>query len=93
MLARASPQDVSALNVFPAVIVELGDLAEPIVEVRHDCSGDALLARLTRHSVERLALEPGVRVHALIKSVAPVRRSLSSPSREDPAADMEAFDC
>ena len=90
MLAKTSPQDVSALNVFPAVIAEIGQTDDPIVEVRLDCSGDALVARLTSYSVERLGLAPGVHVHALIKSVALDRRSLSGPWRDGPAADVEA---
>jgi len=92
MLAKSLPQDVSALNVFPATIAEVGPGEGPIVEVRLDCSGDALIARLTRYSVERLHLEPGARVHVLINSVALDRRSLSGPWREGPAADMEALD-
>jgi molybdate transport system ATP-binding protein len=92
MLATTSPQDVSALNVFPALIVEMGDTAEPIVEVRLDCSGDALVARLTRHSIERLSLAPGVRVHALIKSVALDRRSLGGATEDVSGADAEAND-
>jgi molybdate transport system ATP-binding protein len=69
ILAKARPEDVSALNIFPTTIVEIGNPAGPVVDVRLDCSGDALIARLTRYSVERLALAPGVQVHALIKSV------------------------
>jgi molybdate transport system ATP-binding protein len=92
MLAKSLPQDVSALNVFPATIAEIGPRVGPIVDVRLDCSGDSLIARLTRFSVERLHLQPGARVHVLIKSVALDRRSLSGPWREGPAADVEALD-
>jgi molybdate transport system ATP-binding protein len=70
----------------------MGDIAEPIVEVRLDCSGDALVARLTRHSIERLSLAPGVRVHALIKSVALDRRSLGGATADVSGADAEAND-
>jgi molybdate transport system ATP-binding protein len=78
--------------VFPATIAEIGPRVGPIVDVRLDCSGDSLIARLTRFSVERLHLQPGARVHVLIKSVALDRRSLSGPWREGPAADVEALD-
>jgi hypothetical protein len=37
------------------------------------------MARLTRYSIERLQLAPGVPVYALVKSVALDRRSLSGP--------------
>ena len=60
----------------------------PIVDVRVDCGGEALLARLTRYSVERLGLAPGTPVHALVKSVALDRRSLSGP--RSPAAGPDA---
>jgi molybdate transport system ATP-binding protein len=79
MLARSLPADVSALNVLPGVIADLAAREGPIVEVRLDCHGEALLARLTRYSVERLGLAPGVPVYALLKSVALDRRSLSGP--------------
>ena len=38
-------------------------------DVRLDCNGAMLMARLTTKSVERLALAPGRPVHAVIKSV------------------------
>ena len=57
----------------------------PIVEIRLDCSDEALIGRLTRYSVERLGLTLGAQVHALIKSVALDRRSLSGTIRPPPA--------
>jgi len=76
MLARSAPTDLSALNVLPGVVADIGPHDGSIVEVRIDCSGEALIARLTRYSVERLDLRPGTPVFALIKSVALDRRSL-----------------
>ena len=38
-------------------------------EVKLDCNGAALTARLTVKSVQRLALAPGKPVYAVIKSV------------------------
>jgi len=90
MLAKSAPHDISALNIFPAVIAALGQQEGPIVEVKLDCSGDAILARLTRQSVEVLGLARGVHVHAVIKSVALDRRSLSGPWKDGPVADTEA---
>jgi molybdate transport system ATP-binding protein len=40
------------------------------VDVQLDCGGDAVVARVTRKSVEALGLKPGLRVHAIIKSIA-----------------------
>ena len=80
MLARSPPQDLSALNILPGVIAEIGPRDGPIAEIRVDCGGEALIARLTRYSVERLRLDLGVPVFALIKSVALDRRNLGGPS-------------
>ena len=79
MLAKSAPPDLSALNVLPGVVADIAARDGPIVEIRLDCNGDALVARLTRYSVERLGLAPGAPVYALIKSVALDRRSLSGP--------------
>jgi molybdate transport system ATP-binding protein len=69
MIARQRPEDMSALNVMPAVVQEVGPLAGPGVEIKLDCNGEALVARLTRYSAERLALRAGVPVFAIVKSV------------------------
>jgi molybdate transport system ATP-binding protein len=79
MLAKSTPADISALNVLPGVVADVGPPSGPIIEIRLDCNGDALIARLTRYSVERLGLASGTPVFALIKSVALDRRSLSGP--------------
>lgn len=92
MLAKSAPADLSALNILAGVIVDMRAAEGPIVEVRLDCKGDALLARLTRYSVERMGLAPGSAVHALIKSVALDRRSLSGPIQAAPGADADASD-
>jgi molybdate transport system ATP-binding protein len=79
MLARSAPTDVSALNVLPGLVAAIGPRDSPIVDIRIDCGGEALVARLTRYSVERLGLSVGTPVFALVKSVALDRRSLSGP--------------
>jgi molybdate transport system ATP-binding protein len=76
MLSLSRPDDISALNVFAATVSEIGAQDGPVVDVRLDCRGEALVARITRLSVDRLGLAPGVAVHALIKSIALERRSL-----------------
>jgi molybdate transport system ATP-binding protein len=92
MLARSAPTDLSALNVLPGVVADIAAREGPIVEIRLDCNGEALLARLTRYSVERLGLAPGVPVFALVKSVALDRRSLSGPIASRSGADADADD-
>jgi molybdate transport system ATP-binding protein len=88
MLALAPPDGLSALNVLPARVAEIGAGDGPIVDVRLDCNGDALTARLTRRSVERLGLAPGRAVHAVIKSIAFDSRSLSEAPRSTATADL-----
>jgi molybdate transport system ATP-binding protein len=69
-LSLAPPTGVSALNVLPGTVTEIGPRREgPAVELRLDCAGDVLLVRLTAKSVAAMALAPGSRVYAMIKSV------------------------
>ena len=74
MLSLARPEGLSALNVVPGIIeaVPQLDLSDPspITEVRLDCNGVLLLARITRKSLADLALAPGSHVFAVVKSVA-----------------------
>jgi molybdate transport system ATP-binding protein len=70
MIALAPPEQLSALNVLPGVVAEIGAGEGPIVDIRLDCAGEALIARLTRRSVETLGLAPGRPVYAVIKSIA-----------------------
>jgi molybdate transport system ATP-binding protein len=72
MLSLKPPQDISALNVLAGKVAEvalLNTTGGAQADVRLDCSGAPLLARLTVKSVQRLALEPGRPVYAVIKSV------------------------
>lgn len=72
MLSRARPEGLSALNVFPAVVLgvdaEVGDSASRLV--RLTCGDGTLLARITRRSVDVLGIAPGLPVFAIVKSVA-----------------------
>lgn len=68
MLSLRPPQDISALNVLSGTVAAIAsDGAQ--ADVRLDCNGAALLARITSKSVERLGLAPGKLVHAVVKSV------------------------
>src|ERR1044071_1537244 len=70
MIALSPPEGLSALNVLPGTVTEIGSSDGAIVDIGLDCAGEALIARLTRSSVERLGLEPGRQVYAVIKSIA-----------------------
>ncbi len=90
MIALRKPEDMSALNVIPAVVAEIGPLDGPGVDIKLDCSGEALVARLTRYSVERLSLHTGTPVFAIVKSVSFDRSALGAAWRDIRAADAEA---
>ncbi len=90
MIALRQPGDVSALNVIPAVVAEIGPLDGPGVEIKLDCGGEALVARLTRYSVERLSLRKGAPVFAIVKSVSFDRSALGAAWHDIPVADAAA---
>ena len=89
MIALRQPDDMSALNVIPAVVAEIGPLNGPSVEIKLDCGGDALVARLTRYSVERLSLRTGTAVFAIVKSVSFDRSALGIAWRDLRTADAK----
>jgi molybdate transport system ATP-binding protein len=68
MLSLQAPQQISALNVLSGKVSEISANGAQ-ADVRLDCNGATLVARLTAKSVERLALAPGRPVYAVIKSV------------------------
>ena len=89
LIATREPHDLSALNVLPGTVAEIAPGDGPVVEVRLDCHGEHVLARLTRHSVERLGLRPGQQAYAVIKAVALERQGLSGDDPGSTPADAE----
>jgi molybdate transport system ATP-binding protein len=70
MLSLKPPEEISALNVLAGRVAAVEASANGAqAEVKLDCNGAALSARLTAKSVQRLALAPGKPVYAVIKSV------------------------
>ncbi|WP_295133275.1 molybdenum ABC transporter ATP-binding protein [uncultured Reyranella sp.] len=69
MLSLRPPEDISALNVLAGRIASISATTNAQADVRLDCSGAVLLARVTAKSVDRLALAPGRPVYAVVKSV------------------------
>ncbi|MGF1456869.1 MAG: molybdenum ABC transporter ATP-binding protein [Alphaproteobacteria bacterium] len=69
-IALERPTGLSIRNIIPAVVTEVALLSGgPDADLSLDIGGAFLRARITRASVEDLALSPGQRVHALIKSI------------------------
>ena len=87
MIALQRPQGLSALNVLPATIVDIGPAGGPVVALRLDCGGAPLVARLTRQSVQALGLARGGAVFAVIKSIAFDRRSIGLGPLPDDEGD------
>lgn len=70
-VATTAPQGLTMQNILPATLREIGPTGTPQeVFLRLAIGPTILLARVTRDSVERLALQPGQEVFALVKSVA-----------------------
>jgi molybdate transport system ATP-binding protein len=70
MLALDAPERISANNVLPVEISAIRtDPDGPYADVQLLCGATHLLARITRHSVNRLALHIGDKVYAIIKSI------------------------
>ena len=69
-LTLAPQVGTSILNILPARVVALSDDSPGQVMVALDAGGTALLARITKKSVDALALRPGCAVHAQVKGVA-----------------------
>jgi molybdate transport system ATP-binding protein len=70
MLSTVYPQGVSALNILEGTISSIFVNAEDTVDVRIDCQGTVLLSRITRLSRDRLSLQDGMTIFAIIKTVA-----------------------
>jgi molybdate transport system ATP-binding protein len=68
MLSLSRLELVSANNVLAAVVAEVREHG-PHADVQLRLNGAHLVARITRRSLERLALTSGVAVYAVIKSV------------------------
>jgi molybdate transport system ATP-binding protein len=69
MLSLQRPEQISALNVLAGRVVSVNPTSNAQADVRLDCNGAVLMARLTAKSVERLALVPGRPVFAVVKSM------------------------
>ncbi|MCG7391731.1 molybdenum ABC transporter ATP-binding protein [Microvirga sp. ACRRW] len=78
ILSLGAPEGLSALNVLPGYVTAIEEGEGASIDVTLDCGGDSIVASLTRKSVERLGLKPGLSVQAIIKSIALDRQALGS---------------
>ena len=79
-IALSRPMDVSILNRLPGSIVGLTPMRLPFVRVAVSLGTTQIYALVTAESVDRLALEEGLRVWAMLKSLAIAQERLP-PSR------------
>jgi molybdate transport system ATP-binding protein len=70
IVATEPPHGMSALNVLPGRIAEIGAADGAGCDLRIALDGASLIARVTRRSLADLDLAPGRAVFAIIKSVA-----------------------
>jgi molybdate transport system ATP-binding protein len=83
-IALSRPMDVSITNRIPGTIVEVEYLDAPYARVTFDLGGCSLHALVTWESVERLALEPGLKAWAMIKTVAIAQTDISAEALPAP---------
>lgn len=69
-IALSQPVDTSIINILPAVVDDIDVGAEPGALVKLAVDDQYLLARITRKSLDSLALSPGMSVYVQIKGVA-----------------------
>jgi molybdate transport system ATP-binding protein len=69
MIATERPKGLSALNILAGKVASIDKDAGATAEVRIDCGGAAILARITEQSRQGLKLKSGLPVFAVIKTV------------------------
>ena len=75
-IALEPPGNISIQNIFPGTVEAIITGNGPMLDVRINV-GSPLLARITIRAKSELDLKPGMKVYALVKSVA-VTRGLST---------------
>ena len=83
-IALSRPMDVSITNRLPGTIVEVEYLDAPYARVTFDLGACHLHSLVTWESVERLALEPGLKAWAMIKTVAIASTNVNAEGLPEP---------
>lgn len=69
MIATERPHGLSALNILSGTISNIGTGEGALADIGIDCSGQKIVARITRQSVYALDLAVGKPVFAVVKTV------------------------
>ncbi len=85
IIATERPQNLSALNVLSGRVRGIENAGGALVDVRIDCLGQPVIARITRQSAEGLGLAVGLAAFAIVKSVSfdPASLARMAPARPD----------
>lgn len=75
-IALTRPEQLSMTNILPAEVIQVADESGPVTDVRLQLGEAVILARVTRQSVDRLGIRPGLKVFALIKAISMDRHSV-----------------
>ena len=78
ILAQSNPQDMSALNCLSATVTDLHLGDGPGAAVALQCGDDRLLARITARSAQKMGLQPGSQVYAILKATAVPRAAIGT---------------
>lgn len=76
MLALVPPQMTSAHNILRATVTAIRREESAFAEIQVGIGPTRLIARITRHSADRMGLAPGREVYVILKSISVDRRSL-----------------
>ncbi|MBV8650082.1 MAG: molybdenum ABC transporter ATP-binding protein, partial [Alphaproteobacteria bacterium] len=87
IIALAPPRGISALNVLPGRIAEIGAESGGVRDLSIALAEGRLIARVTQRSLTELNLVPGRQIFAVIKSVALDRGSLGEGRSNGDFAD------
>ncbi len=84
MLSSKAPEGLSALNILQGKILRIrpGDGPGVIVSLQTPAGG--VLARITRRSAERMALEPGAEIYAIIKTISIAPEDVGGAAQQAP---------
>ena len=73
ILSRGRPEGLSAQNILAGTVAKIVQGKGPAVTVHVNVGSHEILARITRRAAGQMALQPGDRVHAILKSMSVAR--------------------
>ena len=90
ILSRARPEGLSAQNILPGTVARMVMGDGPALMVHIAIGPDEIVVRITKRAADSLALAPGVRVHAILKSMSTARDHVVTQATTGPEATQAA---